>query len=167
MPLLVNIDLASDPGAASYLKEECVDVVFASEDGELLSREGPNRYRATDALVTGSTGDLWSVSRERFDLKYERLAGPALERMLATAAGAGGNDVHSEHGAALGGRFKTRPMPVFAKQIREPFSIHRSKDGDLLHGGALDWLLEYAPGDYGVVERARFEQVYRPIAPPD
>jgi hypothetical protein len=43
----------------------------------------------------------------------------------------------------------------------QPFSIARCAGGDLLTGEANDWLLQYAPGDYGVVENARFQRVYR------
>ena len=32
---------------------------------------GVNRYSPGDALITGSTGDRWSVSRDRFDAKYD------------------------------------------------------------------------------------------------
>jgi hypothetical protein len=39
----------------------------------------------------------------------------------------------------------------------------RSAGGDLLHGNAGDWVLQYAPGDYGVVEQERFALVYRRI----
>ena len=39
----------------------------------------------------------------------------------------------------------------------------RAHGGDLLRGAALDWLLQYAPGDYGIVENARFQAVYRPV----
>jgi hypothetical protein len=44
------------------------------------------------------------------------------------------------------------------------FSVARSAGGDLLHGAAGDWLVQYAPGDYGVIARARFELVYRLVA---
>ncbi len=135
-------DLPTDPAAARYVKEETVAVVFARADGELMSREGPNRYRTGDALITGSTGDRWSVSRARFDQKYE----PVLPR----AAGADG-------------AYRATPVPVWAKQVPVAFSIHRSAGGDLLHAVANDWLLQYAPGDYGVVENARFARVYRRI----
>jgi len=54
---LADIDLTNDPAAARYVKNEEVDVTFARSDGELISREGPNRYQAGDALITGSTGD--------------------------------------------------------------------------------------------------------------
>ena len=140
MKKLFNIDLSIDPAASAYVKEETVEVIFAAEDGELLSREGPNRYRAGDALIVGSTGDRWSVSRERFDARYVPVA--------PTAAG------HN-------GRYRARPAAVLAKQLPIAFSIARSEGGDLLHGQANDWLLQYAPGDYGVVENARFQRVYR------
>ena len=88
-----NIDLGRDAAARSYVKDEVVDVVFAVAAGELISREGPNRYAAGDALVTGSTGDRWSVSRSRFDAKY--VAVPPLRQ---------GSD----------GRYSARPVPVLA-----------------------------------------------------
>jgi len=137
-----NIDLGRDAAARSYVKDEVVDVVFAVAAGELVSREGPNRYAAGDALVTGSTGDRWSVTRERFDAKY--LALPPLQ-------------------AGQDGRYRARPVPVLAKQVAEGFSIARRAGGDLLTGKAQDWLLQYAPGDFGIVEDARFRRVYRPL----
>ena len=51
---LGNIDLATDPLAARYIKTEIVSVEFARSDGELISTEGPNRYRAGDAFVFAS-----------------------------------------------------------------------------------------------------------------
>ena len=139
MLALKNIDLATDPAAAWFVKDEIVAVVFATEEGELISREGPNRYRTGDALITGSTGDRWSVSRDRFDAKYQPLPPLTMGEV---------------------GRYRSRPVPVLAKQIAEPFTVARSAGGDLLSGVALDWLLQYAPGDCGLVENARFQQVY-------
>jgi hypothetical protein len=66
---LKNIDLLTDPAAQRVVKDETVAVQFAADDGELMSLEGPNRYTRGDALITGSTGDRWVVSRERFDAK--------------------------------------------------------------------------------------------------
>ncbi len=141
---LDNIDLAADPAARRYVKEEAVDVVFAKDAGELISREGPNRYQAGDALITGSTGDRWSVSRHRFDARYEPV--PPLQ-------------------AGADGRYRAKPVPVLARQMQETFCIARKKGGDMLRGHAKDWLLQYAPGDYGIVENARFVLVYRALAP--
>ena len=139
---LKNIDLRRDASAAHFVKHETVEVAFAALAGELVSREGPNRYSAGDALITGSTGDRWSVSRDRFDAKYQPLE--ALR--------------HGEDG-----RYQARPVPVLARQMDTDFSIERSAGGDLLRGAAQDWLLQYAPGDYGIVENARFQAVYRPV----
>lgn len=139
---LKNIDLTKDIAAALFAKDEVVDVVFARAVGELISREGPNRHEAGDALITGSTGDRWSVSRARFDAKYQPEA-PVTP----------GED----------GRYRSRPLPVLAKQMPEAFTLARSAGGDTLHGQARDWLLQYAPGDFGIIEDARFRKVYRPL----
>lgn len=138
-----HIDLAGDPGAAIYVKEEIVTVEFAQEAGELDSLEGPNRYQPGDALITGSTGTRWSVSRERFDAKYEAIA--------PTTAGGDG-------------RYAARPVPVLAKQITEPFTAARSAGGDILRGDAGDWLLQYGPGDFGVAGQQRFAAIYRKVS---
>ena len=134
-------DLATDPAAIRVVKDEVVAVAFATEAGALMSAVGPNHYLAGDALITGSTGDRWCVSRDRFDAKYRPCAG--------TLAGAAG-------------RYRNVPVVVFAKQIHEPFHVARSPGGDVLTGEAGDWALQYAPGDCGLVDRNRFERVYRP-----
>ncbi|ALE54816.1 PGDYG domain-containing protein [Paraburkholderia sp. RL17-368-BIF-A] len=139
---LKNLDLSQDPAARRVVKDETVNVEFAATQGELMSLEGPNRYLPGDALITGSTGDRWVVSRERFDAKY----------VPADAA-----LTHGEPGA-----YRNRPAVVLAKQMHEAFSLARSANGgDVLRGAAGDWIMQYAPGDYGVVQAARFAKVYR------
>ncbi|HEY3597410.1 MAG TPA: PGDYG domain-containing protein [Paraburkholderia sp.] len=139
---LKDLDLLTDPDARRVVKDETVTVEFAAGDGELMSLEGPNRYTLGDALITGSTGDRWVVSRARFDAKYA----PA-----GTAA---------SHGTP--GPYRNRPAVVLAKQMHEAFSLARSAaGGDVLRGTAGDWIMQYAPGDYGVVQAARFAKVYR------
>ena len=137
---LDGVDLARDSRALRVVKEETVAVAFAVGDGIVTSEVGPNHYRAGDALVTGSTGDRWCVSRARFEARYEPLPGVA---------------------AGAGGAYRSRPLIVLARQMHEPFSIARRAGGDCLHGVAGDWVMQYAPGDYGVVERTRFARVYR------
>src|SRR5258706_15782847 len=114
-----QIDLRTDPNAALFVKDEIVEVAFAAGDGELISREGPNRYHAGDALITGSTGDRWSVSRDRFDAKYQPL--PPLP-------------------AGADGRYRARPGPVLAKQISQPFPVGRSARGRLPKGRPPHWV---------------------------
>lgn len=135
-------DLAADPGAVHVVKDEVVAVEFAAAPGALASAVGLNRYVAGDALVTGSTGDRWCVSRDRFDARYRPCPG--------TRAGAAGD-------------YRNVPVPILAKRIDRPFRIARAAGGDVLAGNAGDWAVQYAPGDYGVVEQSRFERVYRRI----
>jgi PGDYG protein len=137
---LNNPDLAGDPAACKAAKDETVQVAFAAARGSLLSAVGVNHYLAGDALITGSTGDRWCVSRERFDAKY-----------LPVAPIPPGEP----------GPYRNRPVIVLAKQMPEPFSVSREEGGDVLHGAAGDWLLQYGPGDHGIVDRARFARVYR------
>jgi hypothetical protein len=139
-PKLINPDLTTDRAACWVVKDEVVRVEFALANGVLDSAVGPNRYAAGDALLTGSTGDRWCVSRERFDAKYT-----------------------PEPPTSMGGdgRYRNRPVPVLAKRMSVPFSIERTAGGDVLRGEAGDWLVQYAPGDHGIVARARFEGVYR------
>jgi hypothetical protein len=137
-PKLDIPDLTTDSAACWVVKDEVVTVEFAVASGVLDSAVGPNRYAPGDALLTGSTGDRWCVSRERFDAKYTPEPSP---------------------GAA--GRYRNRPMPVLAKRMSVPFSVQRTAGGDVLRGEAGDWLVQYAPGDHGIVARARFEGVYR------
>ncbi|MEI6737729.1 MAG: PGDYG domain-containing protein [Pseudomonadota bacterium] len=138
--ILTGIDLNLDTAALAFVKDEVVDVLFAIDDGTLISREGPNRFQKGDALITAANGDRWSVSRSRFDVKY----GPVFPC-----------------NAGVNGTYQARRMVVLAKQMTEPFSIARSHGGDILQGVTNDWLMQYAPGDFGVVEDARFQRVYR------
>jgi hypothetical protein len=139
---LENLDLRQDAAARRVIKDETVDVEFAATQGELMSLEGPNRYLPGDALITGSSGERWVVSRERFDAKYL----PA--------------DAALTHGQA--GAYRNRPAVVLAKQMNHAFLLARSANGgDVLRGAAGDWIMQYAPGDYGVVQAARFAKVYR------
>jgi PGDYG protein len=140
---LTTVELQLDPAAKQYVKHETVDVTFAIDDGVLISREGPNHYRISDAIVTAENGDRWSVTRDRFEAKYV----PQAPLQIGMA-----------------GRYQARPVPVWARQMMEAFTIARSTGGDVLKGQANDWLLQYAPGDYGVIEAARFARVYRLVA---
>jgi hypothetical protein len=139
---LDNPDLTTDPAARGARKDETVAVEFAAESGALISAVGVNHYSTGDALITGSTGDRWCVSRDRFDRKYDPV--PPTSRGEA-------------------GDYRNRPVTVLAKRMNEPFTVVRTAGGDSLRGDAGDWLIQYAPGDHGIVERIRFERVYRLI----
>jgi len=138
-------DLNADLDAVWAVKDELVAVEFAIAAGTLESAVGTNRYEPGDALLTGSTGDRWCVSRARFEAKY-RPESPTLRG-------------HS-------GRYRNLPVAVRAKRMAVPFSVARAAGGDLLCGAAGDWLMQYAPGDYGIVAQDRFVSVYRVLERP-
>lgn len=139
---LEHIDLTQDPAASRYLKTEIVQVDFAKTAGTLVSLEGPNQYQVGDAIITGCTGDRWSVDRHRFDAKYQAVV-PTTD----------GQDGH----------YTAKPVPVLAKQIHEAFTAARSAGRDVLRGEAGDWLMQYGPGDFGVCGKSRFERVYQKV----
>lgn len=141
---LICPDLAADPATVRVTKDEIVGVEFAVAGGVLKSAVGLNHYLAGDALLVGSTGDRWCVSRDRFDAKYRPCEG--------TPAG-------------RAGRYRNLPTPVLAKRIAEPFRIARRPGGDVLVGAAGDWAVQYGADDYGLVDAARFARVYRPVTP--
>jgi hypothetical protein len=133
-------DLQADLDAVWAVKDELVTVEFAAAAGTLESAVGTNRYAVGDALITGTTGDRWCVSRARFDAKY------AAEAPTQTGQT---------------GSYRNLPVPVRAKRMDTPFGVRRSAGGDILHGEAGDWLVQYAPGDHGIVAQDRFASVYR------
>jgi PGDYG protein len=137
---LEDLDLTGIIDAVWAVKDELVTVEFAVSAGTLESAVGTNGYAVGDALITGTTGDRWCVSRDRFDAKYA-----------------------AEQPTQFGqpGSYRNRPLPVRARCMDLPFCVRRSAGGDVLHGKAGDWLVQYAPGDHGIVAQDRFASVYR------
>jgi hypothetical protein len=138
--LSTQTDLRQDVEAAEFFKEETVRIKFATADGSLMSRVGPNHYQLGDAIIHAADGEIWAVSRARFDAKY--LPVPPIK-------------------AGEDGDYQAKKIIVLAKQMRGAFSIARTAGGDVLEGSTGDWLMQYAPGDFGIVARARFERIYR------
>jgi hypothetical protein len=133
-------DLRNDPAARrTRILALALPAEFASSDGILTTREGPVAYAQGDALLTGIAGERWPVPRQRFAEAYEPVA-PLR--------------------AGKPGRYRKRPQIVWAKLMREPFAVELGGVRGTLHGGAGDWLLEYAPGDRSVVSAAAFAQTY-------
>jgi hypothetical protein len=140
-----DLDLTGDIDAVWAVKHELVMVEFAVAAGTLESAVGTNRFAIGDALITGTTitgttGDRWCVSRDRFDAKYAAEA--------PTQSGQPGS-------------YRNRPLPVRARRMDAAFCVRRSAGGDVLLGAAGDWLVQYAPGDHGIVAQDRFARVYR------
>ena len=137
---MTGTDLTADPAARRVVKRSLpVDVVFAAHAGLLHTLEGEVAYREGDAILTGGRGERWPVARQAFVDSYEPVP-PTRE------------------GEA--GRYRKRPATVLAKRMRGPFSVRVGARAELLTGARGDWLVQYGPGQYGVVSGEIFEETY-------
>ena len=149
MPTTLKRDLAQAPDAGTWRKRALrVHVEFARADGVLATLEGPVRYDAGDALLTGSAGERWPVRRATFDARYvvDTPATPAAVTMQ-----------HGDDGA-----YRKLPQDVRALQVADAFAV-RLPDGQLLQGQPGDWLVEYGPGDQAIVAAAIFSATYERV----
>lgn len=109
---------------------------FATETEVIETLEGPVTAHAGDAVLTGVRGEAWPISAEKFCQKYEVMAD---------------------------GQCVPRGNVVDAQQMLEPFVVRVGWANEPLKGQPGDYLLTYGPGDFGVVERAIFEETYEPV----
>ena len=89
--------------------------------------------KAGDAIMTGTEGEQWPIPAEKFAQTYDDLGD---------------------------GTASKKNIPVFAKEMSEPFQVKVSWSDDLLQGAPGDYLVQYGPGDYGVVGREIFGKTY-------
>lgn len=144
MSELTGCDLARVPGALRARKRPLpVAVEFAAQPGVVRTLEGPVHFRSGDALLTGDAGERWPVGRARFDAAYEPIP--------PTVAGSPGH-------------YRRRPVVVWACRMAERFSVRVGYAGDVLRGEPGDWLVQYAPGDHGIVAQALFAHTYELLA---
>lgn len=138
------MDLSKHPGAVLAIKRPIpVRVAFAPVAGSLQTLEGAVRYRAGAALLTGPGGERWPVEREAFLASYEPIS-PTQE----------GED----------GSYRKKKAAVVALQLQAPISIPVGYDSDLIEGRPGDWLVQYAPGNHGVVGAKIFSETYELIS---
>ena len=134
------VDLSEDRAARRARKRAVeVQVEFAATGGTLSTMEGPVTYSAGDALLTGTEGERWPVARGTFDLTYAPVA--------PTRPG-------------KPGRYRKRPLIVWAKLMTEAFDVTLDRDRGSLSGEPGDWLVQYAPADFSVVSARVFAQTY-------
>ena len=138
--LLAMPKLEDDPAARRARRRPMtLSVRFARAPGMLQTLEGPVRYRAGAALVRGLRGEQWPVERGPFERRYEPAPG--------TAAGQDGD-------------YRRRPGLVLARRLESAVELPAGALGDPLRGRPGDWLLQYAPGEYGVVAPEIFDATY-------
>lgn len=119
--------------------EREVHVRFAREASTVQTNEGVVRVKPGDAILTGTKGERWRVSRPRFSLKYR----PA----PSTPTG--------EDGAYI-----SLPTTVFAVRMERGFQVVLADNESMLTGRAGDWLVDYGDGSLGIVANQAFSETY-------
>lgn len=138
-PVLIgDIDLAIDAAAAKYEKTATVTVEFAEQDGMIETLEGMVPYIAGDAILTGIKGEKWPVRRRVFDSLYECASGNN-PKIYTKKAGS----------------------YIFAKQMMTPFCVQIIDGKAALEGKSGDWLVQFSPGELGIVAHDIFMSSYR------
>lgn len=117
-------------------------VEFAREAGELRTLEGPVRYQAGDALMTGVAGERWPIGRARFEATYDSIPPTCM-----------GKD----------GFYVKKPIPVSACQAGTVERIVLSGKGGVLEAKPGDWIVSDQSGHQWVVADAIFRQSYEAI----
>jgi hypothetical protein len=137
-------DLAADPRALRVSKKPIpVRAEFATADGVCETLEGPVRFQAGDAIVTGPKGERWPIGRDAFSSTYEPVP--------PTRAGENGN-------------YRKAPSLSFALRLDRARDVPVGWQNDPLHGRPGDWLLQYADGSCGVVRDEIFRHSYGPAS---
>ena len=128
-------DLSQDPDGFETAKKPIpLSFRYAEADETIETKEGPVRATAGAVVMTGTEGEQWPIPAEKFAQTYDDLGD-------GTAA--------------------KKNIPVFAKEMAVPFQVKVSWSDDLLQGRPSDYLVQYGPGDYGVVGREIFGKTYK------
>ena len=129
-----NPDLSQDSAAFQTAKKPIpLNFRYAEESETIETKEGPVESAPGDAIMTGTEGEQWPIPSDRFAETYD-----VLEPGLAAK----------------------KDIPVFAKEMMEPFQVKVEWSEAFLQGEAGDYLVQYGPGDYGVVGRKIFTKTY-------
>jgi hypothetical protein len=132
--------VSGDPQHVAARKfEREVEVRFADQPCTVQTPEGLVHAKPGDAIITGSGGEHWRVSRAHFADKYRALA--------ATESG-------------LPGRYVSLPNRILALHMSQPFEVWLADGISRLAGHTGDWLVDYGDGSLGVVSEGIFASTY-------
>jgi hypothetical protein len=135
--------ISDDPRRVRARKlEREIHVEFTPVACTVQTREGLVHAKPGDAIITGTAGERWRVSHERFGEKYRPVP--------PTRAGEPG-------------RYVSRPNRVLALPMTRAFDVLLADGESQLHGQAGDWLVDYGDGSLGVVAPAIFATTYEII----
>jgi len=120
-----------------------VDVQFTSTACTVQTQEGVVHARPGDAIVTGTAGERWRVSRGHFAEKY-RAVSPTIE--------------------GHAGRYVSLPNSIVAVPMTTTFEVLLADGVSRLRGQPGDWLVDYGDGSLGIVSPAIFAQTYEIVS---
>ena len=122
--------------------EREIEVKFTPIACTVKTSEGVVNAMPGDAIITGTAGEHWRVSRARFAHKYRPVP--------PTAFGAAG-------------RYISLPNRILALPMTEAFDVLLADGVSRLSGHAGDWLIDYGDGSLGIVSQAIFATTYEVI----
>lgn len=129
-----EIDLTKDSGAQQVQKKAIALQFRIAEEPEIVhTLEGPVKAPTGAYIMTGTKGENWPVPADKFKETYN-----IIDNRTASK----------------------KPILIPAKQMDQDFHVTVSWSTDKLHGRPGDWLVQYGPGDYGVVESSVFDETY-------
>jgi len=134
-------DWRLDKNARTYRKLPIAhSVYFAESAGVCSTLEGGVPYREGDAIVTGIQKEQWPIALDKFTLSYEAIP-------------------PTKPGQA--GTYRKKPLNVLAVKLQKSMSV--PVGSTCLKGREGDWLVQYSPGEFGVVASAIFDKTYEQI----
>ena len=107
---------------------------FAEFDEEIQTLEGLVTARAGDAVLTGTKGENWPITREKFEVSYD------FDKTQGTCA--------------------KKPVVVSVQEMSESFQVTVGWSNQPIRGSAGDFKVTYGPDDFGVVAREIFLDTY-------
>jgi hypothetical protein len=116
-----------------------VGVQFTATASTVQTQEGVVHARPGDAIVTGSAGERWRVSRGHFAEKY-RPVPPTVD--------------------GQSGRYVNLPNSIMAVPMSGAFEVLLADGISRLRGKTGDWLVDYGDGSLGIVSPAIFAATY-------
>jgi hypothetical protein len=122
--------------------EREIAVRFTPVACTVQTSEGVVHAMPGDAIITGTAGEHWRVSRARFSDKY-RPVPPTI--------------------AGEAGRYVSLPNRILALPMAEAFEVMLADGISRLNGCAGEWLVDYGDGSLGIVSEAIFATTYEII----
>jgi hypothetical protein len=135
--------ISGDPRRVNARKlEHVIDVRFTPIPCTVQTSEGVVHAAPGDAIITGTAGEHWRVSRARFADKYRPVP--------PTVAGEAG-------------RYVSLPNRIMAVPMSEPFEVVLADGVSRLRGRPGEWLVDYGDGSLGIVSEVIFADTYEII----